>query len=486
MATRNPFRTPVTGPLAGPLTGLLAALLLAGCASFAGIEPAATRTAPASLGATVSPIAWPAAGWWEGFDDPVLNRLIDQALAGHPSLRLAQARLAKARAAAGVAESARGPQLNADADSTRRRFSENADVPPPLAGSVQNINHARLNGSWELDFFGRHWAALEAALGSARAAEADAQAARVLLASDVARNYFRLGALVAQREVARASLAQRDAILQLVDSRVRAGIDSRVELRQAEGGLPEIRRDLEALEEQIGLARHALAALTGQGPDALGELAPTLATVHPQPLPATLPADLVGRRADLAAARWRVEAALRDAEAAKATFYPNINLVGLAGFSSIGLDNWFRGGSRELGLGAAIHLPLFDAGRLRSQLRGATAEADAAVESYNATLLQAVREVADTVTSAQAVARQATEQNAAQAAAEGALDLALQRYRAGLSTYLTVLTAEANVLAQRRIAIDLKARGVDANLQLIRALGGGFTADARTSTAPAA
>jgi NodT family efflux transporter outer membrane factor (OMF) lipoprotein len=450
------------------------ALALAGCASFSGIEQSARQLLPTALGTQPSPVDWPASGWWQRYGDPVLDGLIERALAGSPSLQLAEARQTKARAAAGLAESALWPKLDADIDSTRRRFSDHGEVPPPYAGTVQSVNHARLNAGWELDFFGRNRAALDAALGNVRAAEADAQAARVLLASDVARSYFRLAALIEQREVARATLAQRSAILQLVDSRVQAGLDSGVELRQAEGSLPEIRRDLEGIEEQVGLTRHALAALLGQGPEALGDLAPTLTKVQPQALPASLPADLVGRRADLAAARWRVEATTRDIDVAKAAFYPNINLVGLAGFSSIGLGNWFKGGSREFGLGAALHLPIFDAGRLRANLRATTAEADAAVASYNATLIQAVREVADQITSQQAVERQAHEQQAAQAAAESALDLALQRYRAGLGTYLTVLTAESNVLAQRRTSIDLKARGIDANLQLIRALGGGY------------
>lgn len=475
MNSRLPIRT--------PLTALLLAMALAGCASFAGIEPTARATAPTALGAAAAAVEWPASGWWQQFGDPDLSALVERALAGNPSLRLAETRVAKARAVAGIAESALWPQLNASADSIRQRLSEFGTTPPPLAGTTQSISHAVLNGSWELDFFGRNRAALDAALGQARAAEADAQAARLLLASNVARSYFGLARLLEQREVARATLAQRQAILQLVNSRVDAGIDTQVELRQAEGSLPEIRRDLEALEEQIGLARHALAALTGQGPEAVANLAPTLATVRPQALPRALPADLIGRRADLVAARWRVEAAARDVDGAKAQFYPNINLIALAGFSSIGLGNWFKAGSREVGFGAAIHLPIFDAGRLRANLRGVTADADAAVESYNATLIEALREVADQITSQQAVENQAREQQAAQQAAEGALELALQRYRAGLGTYLTVLAAEANVLAQRRISIDLKARGIDANLQLIRALGGGFAADATSLAA---
>ncbi|MDE2441856.1 MAG: TolC family protein, partial [Betaproteobacteria bacterium] len=247
------------------LTTLILAMTLAGCASFANIEPAAKTVVPATLGTADSPIKWPATGWWRQFDDPKLDALIERALAGNPNLQLAAAREAKARAVAGSTESALWPQINASADSTRQRLSEFGTTPPPFAGTTQNINHAGLNAGWELDFFGRNRAALDAALGQARAAEADAQAARILLASNVARSYFGLARLLEQREVARATLVQREAILQLVNSRVEAGIDTKVELRQAEGSLPEIRRDIESLNEQIGLARHALAALSGQG-----------------------------------------------------------------------------------------------------------------------------------------------------------------------------------------------------------------------------
>lgn len=456
------------------LAGIAAGLLLAGCASFDGIAPVARPLSPAGLGAQVEAVAWPATDWWRSFNDPELSGLIEKTLSDSPTLQLAQARVDKARAAAGIAESALWPSLNADVDTLRQRFSGNGEIPPPYAGNTDNISHARLNAGWELDFFGRNRAALDAALGKTRAAEADAQAARVLLASDVARAYFQLAALVEQRAVAQATLTQRSQILDLVHSRVEAGLDSKVELRQAEGALPEMRRDQEAIEERIVLARHALAALTGQGPEALAALAPMLTDVRPQALPVRLPADLLGRRADLSAARWRAEAATRDIDAAKAAFYPNVNLIGLLGFSAIGLDNWFKGDSREGGLGVAIHLPIFDAGRLRAGLRGTTADADAAVASYNAALLQALREVADQIAAQRSIARQQAEQSQALAAAESAYDLALQRYRAGLGGYLNVLAVETGVLVQRRNGIDIKARGIDANLQLIRALGGGY------------
>ena len=159
---------------------------------------------------------------------------------------------------------------------------------------------------------------------------------------------------------------------------------------------------------------------------------------------------------------------------AKTQFYPNINLVAFAGFSSIGLGSLLNSGSQQWGVGPALRLPIFEAGRLRANLRGKTADLDAAVESYNAAVIDAVRDVADQVASSQAIGRQQAEQRAAQDAAESAYDIAVQRYKAGLGNYLNVLTAETSVLAQRRLAVDLAGRALDTQVALIRALGGGY------------
>jgi len=196
-----------------------------------------------------------------------------------------------------------------------------------------------------------------------------------------------------------------------------------------------------------------------------------------------VPADLLGRRADISAARWRVEAASSDAKSAKAAFYPNINLSAFVGLSSLGLDNLFKSSSRQMGIGPALTLPIFDQGALRANLRGKTADIDAAVESYNAAVIDAVHDVADQLSSIQSIARQQAEQERAQASVESAYDLATQRYKAGLGTYLTVLNAETSVLAQRRLAADLKARSLDSQVALIRALGGGYRPGADTVAA---
>lgn len=456
----------------------LIAVAMAGCASTEGIAPVATTTAATSVGVDAA-TAMPqfAADWWRAFRDDALVDLVERALAGNPSLKVAQARLERAQAATAGAQANSGPQLNAQADATRQKFTANGIYPPPLGGSTQTLANAQIGGSWELDFFGRNRAAIEAAVGAERAAAADAQAARVMLASNVARSYIQLGRLQAQRQVAERSLGQRQETLALTRQRVQSGLDSNVELRQGESALPETRQQIEQLDEQIALTRHALAALTAQPPSAVDTVNVTLNTVQAVPVPAAIPADLLARRADINAARWRIEAATGEVQSAKAQFYPNINLTAFIGLSSIGLNQLVRAGSEQFGVGPAIHLPIFDAGRLRANLRGRTADLDAAIESYNGAVLDAVHDVADQVSSVQSVGRQQTEQAAALASSEQAYDLALQRYRAGLSPLLTVLSAESTVLNQRRLEADLKARALDAHVALIRALGGGYLAD---------
>lgn len=470
------------------LTAVVAALvLLAGCASTGNIAPHAASVAPAAVGvdaAATTPAV--AANWWQGFGDATLGRLVERSLSDSPSLKAAQTRIERAQAAVEGADAANGLQLNGTLDITRQRYSENGLVPPQLAGKTKTNGTLQATASWEFDFFGRNRSALDAALGAQRAAEADVQAARVLLASNVARSYFQLARLVEQRDVAQRSLGQREEILGLIRQRVQAGLDTNVELRQGEGALPETRQQIESLNEQIALTRHALAALTVQPPTALDALTPRLQPVQAVPLPAAVPADLLGRRADVAAARWRVEAATKDMASARAQFYPNLNLVAFAGFSAIGLDKLLDAGSRQYGVGPALRLPIFDGGRLRANLRGKSADLDAAVESYNASVIDAVRDVADQIASLQSIERQQREQASAQASAESAYELATQRYKAGLGTYVTVLTAESNVLTQRRQAADLKARVLDTQVALIRSLGGGYAAEPDARLAQAA
>jgi NodT family efflux transporter outer membrane factor (OMF) lipoprotein len=473
---------PKTLPLLARAThrtlGSLALASLAACANFSGIEPNARPLDASSLGLTNLNASQEAertttdSDWWQRFDQPQLNALVQTALQNNPSLKIAQARLAKAQAGSDVVRAADGPQVSGALDLTRQLFSANNIYPPPYGGSVRDNGTLQANASWELDFFGKNRAALDATLGQAKATEAEMRAARGLLAAQVSRSYFQLVRLQEQITLAQRVLAQREATQTLVHDRVGAGLDTQLELQQAASALPDARLQMEQLEEQKALALNALAALTAQPVSALQLDLPPQDGIAAARVAQSMPLDLLGRRSDITAARWRVEAALKDVSAAKAQFYPNINLVAFAGLSSIGFDRLLKSESEQWGVGPAIRLPLFEGGRLRANLRGKTADLDAAIESYNAQVLDAVHEVADRITSAQAVRRQQEQQAAAQTAAETAYAIAQQRYRAGLSTYLNVLSAEAPVLAQRRLAVDLAARAIDTQVQILHAIGG--------------
>ena len=478
---------PSASSVAATVAMCAALMTLAGCMTPPAVAPVVLR-APSSVGVPPAVVAPPiAADWWIGFGDARLTQLIDTALSGTPSLKVVQARLAVAQAGVDAARADAGPSLGANAGATRQRFSANGLVPGALAGATRWVGSAQAVASWEIDFFGRHEAALQAALGTEQAAAAEVQAARVLLSSDIARAYVRLATLLEQRALAQRTLAQREAVLTLVRQRVAAGLDTALELRQAEGALPAVRRQMEALDGQAQQGRHALAALTAQPPESLAGLAPRLADLRIVEVPEVLPADLLARRADIHAARWRVEAAVQDVASARADFHPNVNLSALVGLSSLGLDRLLRAGSRQYSVGPAVHLPIFDAGRLRARLSGRTAELDGAIESYHQTMVDAVRDVVDQVSQLQSVARQRAEQAAALRSARSALDVSNERHRAGLVTRLSVLAGESAVLEQQGIGLDLEARAMDARLALIRALGGGYAASAvPSSPVPAA
>ncbi len=461
---------------------------LTACASFSSVAPPKAKALDAqavglqaSAKNTDASVAAIDPQWWRAFDDAQLNSLIDKAIANSPSLRSAQIRLARIQANTDAIHSADLPQLGASTDLTRQRFSANGIYPAPLGGNNWETGDLRATASWELDFFGKNREALDASLGQARAAQADAEAARMLLASSVARNYFALVRINAQIAVAERTLEQRTQTKALVQDRVTAGLDTQLELQQSDSALPDARLQIETLKEQQALTLNALAALTSQPNTALSLNVPAQEAIKPIATARSIPLDLLGRRADIAAARWRIEAASHDVANAKTQFYPNINLTAFAGYSSLGFDKLLQTGSDQWGVGPAIRLPIFDGGRLRANLRGKTADLDAAVESYNSLVIDAVHDVADQLASVQAIARQQTEQRAAQASAEAAYAIATQRYKAGLGNYLNVLSAETAVLAQRRQAVDLAARALDIQVQLIRALGGGYSAPQDTT-----
>ncbi len=262
----------------------------------------------------------------------------------------------------------------------------------------------------------------------------------------------------------------------LTDDRVRAGLDSRLQLKQVETGIPAARAALAQRDEEIALARHQLAALLGKGPDRGLSLARPTLRMTSVALPSRVPAELLGRRPDVLASRLRAQAAARDIDSQKAQFYPDINLSALVGVQTVTLSKLLDAGSLIPQAGIAASLPILDGGRLRGALAARNADYDVAVEQYNQTLADALREVVDQLTSLHSVNVQRSEVASALASAEDAYSLAVTRYKAGIGSLLDVLAAESAVLEQRTRHTDLQARELALSINLIRALGGGYEA----------
>jgi len=475
------------------LTLLSALLLLAGCVSMGPQSQRASLNldaAPNSSRAidslTTEAAAWPAQDWYRAYGDPQLDELVEGARAASPTVAGALARVHQAAALEGMAASALAPQANVSVRSMRQRYSENGSVPKPLAGSWQWVNDAGVSLGYELDFWGKNAAAVTAAAGRVNARQAEAQAASLAVSSAVVQAYLRLDHLHAQRDLAERELRQRSRILDLVQQRVSAQLDSKAELKQAEIGVPAARGLIAALDEALALTRGQIVALAGQGQDgAAGIARPRLRLARPLGAPPDIPAALLGRRPELVALRWQVEAASGDIDVAKAQFYPTVNLSLSGGLASLGFDRLVQGGSRSFAAGPLVTLPLLDGGRLRSNLAVRTAEFDIAVENYNGAVIEALRDVTAQLTSLRWLGERAREQEQALGAAEEAYDLAEQRYRAGLGNFLQVLIAETQVVTQRRAQAELDARAHELDVNLVRALGGGYQAGA-ASPAPAA
>ncbi len=461
---------------------LLTATALAGCVDRGHWKPApqleaqSLASAQALKDARVDAAAWPADGWWRSYGDPQLDALVAEALAGSPSLAIAQARLRAAQAQTVAARAGLAPRTALDAQVTRQRYPQNDLYPPPLGGSWSTEARAALDFSWELDFWGRNRQRLATALSGEQAAEADRQAARLAIAVAVVQSYIQFDLNYALLDVTSDNLRQQQSILDLTQQRVGAGLETVARVKQSEGTVALTRAGLAYVEASVALSRNQLADLVGAGPDRGQALRrPQLQAPADIVLPSSLPADLLGRRADVVAARAQVEAAAHDIKAAEADFYPNVNLTAFAGFQAFGLSQVFESSDRILGAGPALSLPVFNRGALRGQLYGRQAQFDSFVGQYNQTLLDAVKDVADVVANWQGLEHETLQQQIALEAAQRSYDLTSERYRAGLDNYLSVLSSENQVLLAQTLRAELQARRLSYSVDLVRALGGGYT-----------
>ncbi|HYM34321.1 MAG TPA: efflux transporter outer membrane subunit [Steroidobacteraceae bacterium] len=463
------------------LSVLIGTTLLAACAGLPnrGVQPemkpiekyAGEKSFAAEVG------QWPSDSWWAQYGDAQLNALVDEALAGSPSLAAADARVRRALAVADGANAARLPQASINSSASEQKQSYNYLSPVAFTPhGWKDYGRATFDLSWELDFWGKNRAAYAAATSDAAAVQADAAQARIALAASIASAYAELAREYSALDTAQAALDVRRKTAELFRTRFQNGLETIGSVRQVESRRAAAEADVLALQEQIALQRNRVAALLGAGPDrGLTIERPTLNFTRVFALPAQLAANLIGRRPDLTAARFRAEAASKRIHQAQAAFYPNVNLMGFIGAQSLGLDMLNKNGSSISSVGPAISLPIFTGGRLRAQLHSADADYAEAVANYDRTVVQALQEVADAVVSKKALAPQLARIDDAVSAAREAWRVQNNRYEGGLAAYLDVLSAEDYLLSNLRTQADLQSRSFTLDVALVRALGGGYS-----------
>ncbi len=466
---------------------IVVTLVLSGCARLPfGVSPNSQLLEPNKLdagsaiqSAAKQPSQWLSQEWWKAYGDPQLDRLVAEATAGNPTIHIAQTRIAVSQGYSGISRSTLFPQIQADAAFTRELFSEHYFIPPPHAGNWDWYNMATLGLVYDLDLWGKNRSALAASLDNVQMTTAEAQEVRLALETAVVRVYVQLSLQHVLLDIARETLQQRQNILNIIQKRQAAGLASEIDSKQAETVVPSARAEIERISESIELLRNQLSALAGKGPGYGEQIRrPTLSLDLPIGLPSAIPADLLGRRPDVVARRWRVEAAGKGIEVAKAAFYPNINLTAFVGWQSLGFSKFLSPESLISGFGPAISLPIFEGGRLRSQLRVSTAQYDIAVESYNNTLIHALEDVANQVGILRSLEKQRAETNQSYALAGRAYDIALQGFRSGLTDYLNVLNAENLTIQESQRKAQVEAHYLDAYAALMQAIGGGVAVTA--------
>ena len=461
--------------ISGTLASILS-LALAGCVLPPKDKPQLTLTEDSALGLGTSNAPAIDEHWWHQYGDAQFDELTTAALEHSPNLQAALARIDLAQAQVQAAAGTLRPNTVISGAATRQRFPENYIYPPPLAGNTAWQGDVSLRLSWDLDLWGRQAALIDSVRATTDATRLDAAAARLAITSSLAQAYLDLDRAYALADIATQSETQRRQILDITRKRIGAGLDTNVELREAEAAVPQAELSRLQAEAARDVAVHRVVALTGGGAGDYAKIVlPKLDVETALAVPDSLPADLLGRRPDILAARARAQSATALHAAARASFFPNINLAAFAGFEAIGLDNLVKWSDRTVGAGPAISLPIFSAPRLQAQYHGAIANEDVAIAAYNGAVVSAVQQAADQLTQVRSSALQLEQARASLAAAEDAYRLAQKRYQAGLTNYLVVLTTETQVLNARLSYVDVLHSQALARIGLLLAVGGNFS-----------
>lgn len=473
--------------------------VLAGCAvgpDYHRPEALKSRPVPGAFGdqgSATNRLEWKAAepsaqlprgAWWGVFGDAELNRLETLAEGDNQDLAAAAARFELARAQVGIARADFFPQISAQPNLVRQRTSVNASQLGQVAGAAYTYNTymVPLDLSWELDLWGRVRRQTESARARFSAAAEDLESVKLALQAEVAADYFLLRALEAERSLVADTVEAYRHSLELTQNRRKGGIVSDLDVSEAETQLRTTEAELPAIDLQQANLLHGLATLCGR-PATGFQIAATAPITNAVPsLPAGLPSRLLERRPDISAAERRMAAANADVGVARTAFYPEIVFNGMGGFESINAGTLFDWPSRLWAIGPSLNLPLFTGGRNRAQLASAHAAYDEAVANYRQIVLVAFEEVEDQLAAQRLLTQELNAESAAFTAASRTLDIANNRYKAGLVTYLEVATAQSAALANERTVVQLHGERLVAEVALIKALGGGWEGESKQAS----
>ncbi|HEX6004045.1 MAG TPA: efflux transporter outer membrane subunit, partial [Burkholderiales bacterium] len=413
--------------------------------------------------------------WWSAFDSAELKALVDAALAGSPDLAIATERVRQAEAQVRIAGATLFPVLNLGAGTSRRVTDREGQ--PSQRSDASNIT---FSASYEVDLFGRNAAGVRAADASYRASGFDRDAARLTLIAGVATSYFEVLSLRGRLAIARENLAIAERVLSLVEVRARNGAASQLDVERQHAQVLSQRAALLPLEQLEKQTLAALAVLIGRVPEGFGVKAASLADLRIPEVNPGLPAELLVRRPDLAAAEAQVAAANGNVAAARAALLPSIELTGSAGLTSAALLTFLSGPQSAVSLALSLFQPIFDGGRLRGQVAVSESRERELAEAYRKAILSAFSDVEQALVAVSRSAQREAIQVEAQQRARNALRLAEIRYREGADDLLTVLEAQRTLFQAEDQLASIRFDRLSATVALYKALGGGWSAESAT------
>lgn len=474
------------------LTPLFVVLFMAGCASSDNIAPQSTLLDTQQLQLAQPKVSSLAISpqWWRSLNDPQLDALMTRTLQNSPSLKQAAARVREAQSVAGEASAANGPYLDLNGSSRRERMSQNTLQPfiqsYPDKPLYETTNDLGLNLSYEFDWWGKYRNQVNAAKAQIDSARAEQAQAALSLASSVASTYYQLQSNYALQAVLQTEVDNNQHLADLRKRQYEAGVYGVDIPQQTQAQADSVKQQILQLQSQIDQHKHQLAALAGQGPDAMAYLKPvvlpadnSLAAQH------ELTLELLGKRPDIVAQKQLVESYSQQVKAARKEFYPSLSISGFAGFNTTNFQGTnptlLEAASKAWNVAPAISMPIFHAGALRSKLGEQSALYDEAVESYNQTILNAVQEAADAITIAKSSGEQLQQAASAEKSMQDVYRVAKARYQAGVIGRDELLVSQTQLLQQQQAELNARSNVLQAKIGLIRALGGGYEAPATES-----